>query len=395
METNGFLVDKEEIVITKHKLRDLVFELEKQMLDILGEKYVFQYTLTGEMSIKSNINFNSTEHLNNILFKKLGLQPIETTKTGKNKTNKKTLNILKGKHEFIEILEQYKTAQKLLNSFYETLENYIDPDTKIRTHFNDTGTRTGRLSSNSPNLQQLPKKNESLSIDVRKCFIASPGKKLIVADYSGQELRVLAQISNDTAMIEAFKSGKDFHQETANQFGVSRTIAKSINFGVAYGKSAKGFSNDWNCTEEEAQQFLDKYFNSFSGVKKSIDECAIFLRRNGYIKSLTGRRRRFSKNEKGYYPSSAYRQAFNFLIQGFSADMIRIAGIKLLNLKHRNPEWKMNIIACIHDEYVFEVTEKYINEAKTSIKETMESVVNFKVPIISEIGEGYNYGEAK
>lgn len=394
MNTNGFMVDKDLYKDIKIELEDYIKNKEIEMLDFLGIKYQIQHTLWGDVSIVSPIDINSSLQIRKILFEDLKIDSVGLTATGKEKTGKEFFYVMKDKHPFVKLLWEYKTARKLLNGFIEPFDSFIDVDGRIRSTFNDCGTRTGRLSSRNPNLQQLPNSKEGFP-EVRKLFVASHGKKLVVADYSGQELRVLAQVSGCEPMIKAFKEKKDFHQETADKFGVERKTAKSINFGIAYGKSAFGFSKDWNVTEEEAQGVLDKYFNSYPEVKNAIDDTTKLIKTQGYCATLTGRRRRFDKNEQGYYPNSVFRQGFNHLIQGFSADMIRIACVKVLNRIIKNPQWGAKMLATIHDEIILECCEDHVLEVRNMVKKEMEGAVRFKMPIIAEVDVGESYADAK
>jgi DNA polymerase-1 len=196
-------------------------------------------------------------------------------------------------------------------------------------------------------------------------------------------------------MIEAFKGGRDFHRETAEAFGVDRVKAKAINFGIAYRKGAYGFSKDWDVSEEEAQEVLNQYFEQFPEVKELMNETDQFLKEYKYVKTMTGRRRRFLTNEQGYFPNKSFREAFNFLVQGFSADMIRIAAIRCLNLIRRNPDWDLKMIFTVHDEIGFKVKEEYAGIACEAIKEAFENAVKLRVPVIAEVHSGNNYGECK
>lgn len=394
MNTNGFMINKELYKDIKIELEDYIKNKEVEMLDFLKVKYQIQHTLSGDVRIVSPIDINSSLQIRKILFEDLKVDSVGFTATGKEKTGKEFFYVMKDKHPFVKLLWEYKTARKLLDGFIEPFDSFIDSDGRIRSTFNDCGTRTGRLSSRNPNLQQLPNSKEGFP-EVRKLFIASHGKKLVVADYSGQELRVLAQVSNCEPMIIAFKEEKDFHQETADKFGVDRKTAKSINFGIAYGKSAFGFSKDWNVSEEEAQSVLDKYFSSYPEVKRAIDDTVKTIKTQGYCATLTGRRRRFDKNEQGYYPNSVFRQGFNHLIQGFSADMIRIACVKVFNKIIKNPQWGAKMLATIHDEIILECNEDHVLEVKDMVKKEMESSVRFKMPIISEVDIGESYADAK
>jgi len=398
METAGWLVDKDRISSITTEIKEEVFSLQKKMYDILGMKSEIQYKLDGSLELKGDLNLNSNDQLAKILFDKLGLEDTGVTTTGKRKTGREAIKKLKGKHVFVDLLEKYKVARKLLTAFFNPMPTFIDPDGRVRSSFNDCGTRTGRLSSRNPNIQQLPKKNEVFPIETRSCFIAPRGKKLIAADYSGQELRVLSQVTMDKGLISAFNSGKDFHQETADKFGVSRTQAKAINFGVAYGKGAYGFSKDWGTTEDEAQKFLDKYFSNFPMVKEAIEQTTKEVKQKGYVTNLVGRRRRFNKVKRDgneFYTRGMFREAFNFKIQGFSADMTRVAAIKVYNLCLKNKDWGMKILALVHDEVVVEVNEYYAGVAAEAIEKAMVTVAKLKVPLLAEVHIGNKYSEVK
>lgn len=396
MELEGVLVDWEKVRATTAQLKKELTSLEEQMYCCLEEGYSLQTSLYGdEVYIVGKYNFNSSQQLKEIIINKLGLTIDSTTPSGEASTGKNSLEALRGSHEFIDLLLKHRELSKLKNAFFEPLPRFRQKDDKVRCSFHDTGTRTGRLSSSEPNLQQLPKSSEHLNIGTRSCFIAPSGYRMITCDYSGQELRVLAHITGCEPMIKAFKEGADFHQATADRFGVDRTKAKAINFGVAYGKSAYGFSQDWGVTEEEAQKFLDDYFESFPEIKSKIEATIEQVKNQGWVSSLTGRRRRFVPNEQGYHPSSSFRQAFNFLIQGFSADMIRIAAIKCLNLIRRNPSWGLRMIFTVHDEVGFIVKEEHLEEAVRNIKDCFETAVKLRVPLVADVGIGDNYAEAK
>jgi DNA polymerase-1 len=400
MEINGILVDKQKVEDTTKDLIKLKKNLEIEMYTILGIRYELQANLlTGDVDVVCGLNLNSSQVLQKILFEELKLEVFETSKkTGKASTGKATIVKLKSSHEFVELLDKYRKVQKLLSAFYEPLPDHIQLDGRVRPSYRDTGTTTGRLSCSNPNIQQLPKDNKELGINVRSCFIATPGYKMISCDYSGQELRVLAEVTQDMGLIDAFNSGKDFHQETADKFGITRNKAKAINFGVAYRKQAYGFAKDWGCSEEEAQEFLDRYFQQFPDVKKTMEDTDNFLKRNGYVVSMFNRRRRFKKSTDGknfYYLRKDMREAFNFLVQSPSADMIRMAAVATYKLGQDNPVWDLKIISTIHDELNFEVKEQYAEESKNKIKECFANIVKFKVPMVSDANVGNNMGELK
>lgn len=394
MNRNGFYVNQELYEEFKAELEDYVINKNIEMLNYLGEKYQVQHTLTGDISVVSNLDINSSLQIREVLFERLGIESAGLTKSGKEKTGKEFIFKHKDKHDFVKMLYEYKIARKLLNGFIEPFKQFVDPDGRIRSSFNDTGARTGRLSSSGPNLQQLPNSKEGFP-EVRKLFTKPPGRKLVVADFSGQELRVLAQITGCKAMIDAFNGGKDFHQETADKFGVDRKTAKSINFGIAYGKTAFGFSKDWGTTEEEAQSMLDKYFAEFPEIHQAIKSTEQFIKRNGYVINRAGRKRRFKKNEQGYYPNSTFREGFNFLVQGFSADMIRVSCTKFYNKMNKHPEWKALMLATIHDEIIIECDEKYAEEVKKELVQSMVNSVKFDMPILVDCKIGDTYADCK
>jgi hypothetical protein len=278
---------------------------------------------------------------------------------------------------------------------------------------------TGNCSN--PNFQQFPKELEGFP-SLRDCFIVDKGYKMIASDYSGQELRVLAQLTQEPGLIDVFNKGKDLHLATANEFfnlnipesmlydnhpqfnemkelhKDARNRAKIINFGIAYGKGNFGFSQDFGISEAEAQEILDRYFKSFPRVKQAIDDTKREVQANGFVKTLTGRMRHFEMKEsygQRYYANSSFREAFNFKIQGFSADMIRLAAIKTFNTAKANPEWGMKMLMTVHDEIVYQVKEQYAEQARDAIKNDFEAAVKFVVPIVADVHIGSNYGGVK
>jgi DNA polymerase I len=413
MEINGMLVNKDMIRLKRERVQNEIYRLRTSLYQISG--------------VTEDFNFNSSKQLGELLFTKMELPILETTPSGKPATGTSVLEKLSKSSDFCKTLLQYKEYQKILTSYLgedsQILKN-IDEDGRVRPNFLDFGTVTGRLSCQSPNLQQLPKSQDTKpELDIRECFIAPSGKKLLTCDYSGQELRVLAEITKDESLIDTFQKGKDMHLSTANDFfnlGIPeealyennprfeeykkkfktfRNQAKTINFGIAYGKGAYGFSQDFGSTEQEAQEILDKYFASKPKVKESIERCYSQVKSQGYVTSMTGRRRRFkmemSRYGTRYYSNSSLRQSFNFLIQGFSADMIRMALIGVQKLIREHPEYELKIIATVHDEGVFEVKEEFTDIVALQVKNIFKKVVTFCVPIESEIGVGSNYSEAK
>lgn len=423
METIGITMDKAEIGKVTEELNTAILDFKLSMLETLGEKYSLQADLFGnKLDLISKINFNSLIDLRKILFEDLKLPIIEYTPTGKSCVGRVTLDKLYGKHPFVDILYKYKVAQKLLSSFFRPMPNFIDGDNKIRPSFHDTGTATGRLSCSSPNLQQLPAQNNRFPINTRGCFIVPPEHKMITCDYSGQEIRVMAEISKDSTLVDSLIKGQDMHLRIANQFynlnipdeclytthkeykkykkkfKSERTKAKCITFGLCYGKSAFGFAKDFDISEDEAQKIVDKYFEGMPQLRAAISGVKQQIKDTGIVTTMFGRQRHFQKIEKnGWvgYPNMAYRQGFNFLIQSASADMIRTALVKVYNESKKHPNWNLKCIATVHDELVAQVREEYAEEASKLIKECFESAIKFCVPIIADVQIGCDYGDSK
>lgn len=418
MQVNGVHVDKKKLEEYRNILSGKLLDLECSLHDELELDYEMQADLFGNLSIVTKHNFNSTQFLSHILFDKLGLEPVEKTPNGVDSVGKKTIYTYKDENDIVQKIYQHKKYSKLLHAFVESLPGFIEADGKIRPSMLDHGTRTGRLSCRDPNLQQLPKAEDG-DVSVRSCITVAEDEVMITCDYSGQELRVLSEITQEPVLIDTFNKGKDMHLSTANdffdldipeealyesnpdfdiykkRFKSERDKAKVINFGMAYGKGAYGFSKDFNISEEEAEGLLQKYFAALPKVRDSIERCHTDVREQGFICTLTGRRRRFVPDDKGYYPGSALRQSFNFLIQGFSADMIRIAANKTYKLKEQHPEWNLKFLFTVHDEIAYSVKKEYEQEAMQAIKENFENAVKFCIPIVADVSSGRDYNESK
>jgi len=418
METNGIKVDKNKVLEKTLRVEQQKINKELEFLRAIGVKAHVQMTFEGLPSVVSSFDINSPQHLRELLFNKYKLSPPGKTPGGLPTTNGKMLEVMKDAHPVIPTLLEYRKMAKLHTAFLKPLPEHINADGRVRSSFNNCGTRTGRISSNNPNLQQLPRPDND-PLQIRTLFEASDGYSMISCDFSGQETAVMAHVSNDESLIEILRQGKDMHLAVAKQFfklpipeeclykkhpefkeykekyDSERTKAKMITFGLAYGKSAFGFAQDFKITEEEAQGILDKYFAGFPKVKKAIDEAKKLVQKQGFVVSMTGRRRHFDKNEQGYYPNSAYREAFNFLIQGYSADMIRLATISVREKAKLYKHWNLRLLATVHDENVYEVKKEYLEEACSMIKDCFEKAVTLKVPVSSSLGIGANYGEAK
>lgn len=414
MESNGITLDLERIQDLRQRMFQLKIEYESKMLNLLGLKHIIQQTMFGDSEYNSPVNFNSSPQLIKII-ESFGLVLPFTTESDAKSVDKNTLIALSGKHPFIDLLRDYRTVEKLLNGFLDKLPNHICFDSRIRASFNNTGTVTGRLSSSNPNLQQLPKNKKSVGANIRECFVTSPGKKIVVGDYSGQELRVLTEVTKDPGLIECFLKGRDLHFTTANKifklgvpdevlfdshkdyesykskFKDERDKAKNkVVFPIIYGTTAFGVANSFGISEEKAQTYIDGFFSLYPKVKSAIFDTIKQLKTYGYVKNLVNRKRRFTEIN-GY----AIRQAFNFKIQGFSSDMIRLAAIKILDEICKHPEWNINFLLIVHDEVVLEVDEQYAEETRKLVKYCMETAVEFCIPIVADVGVGVSYSDAK
>lgn len=421
MEMNGINVDQPSLSEKTALLKELVFASQIKVLECAGVKPSIQMGLDGSRSIRASLDINSPQHLRELLYSKYKITPPATTKKGIPTTDRHALNAIKDQHPIVPLLLQYRKYAKLHTAFFEPLGKFIDGDGRVRPHFNDTGTHTGRLSCSSPNLQQQPKPKED-PLKTRALFVASPGFEIISCDYAGQEICILAHLSGDQTLIETLHKGYDLHLATARKFfnldipeealrkghvdykkyvelfKKQRDQAKVINFGIAYGKGAYGFAQDFKISEEEAQKILDDYFAGFPGVKRAIDAARFSVIKNGYVTTMTGRRRRFQKSERNgeqFYVRANFREAFNFLIQGYAADMIRIATARVRELGQKHPEWNLRMLATVHDENIYEVKKEYAEVAENEIRRTFESAVQLSVPIIAETGRGESYAEAK
>jgi DNA polymerase-1 len=349
-------------------------------------------------------NINSPKQLSEVLFDKLKLPVVKRTKTGLS-TDVEVLNALAQEHPLPKTILDYRELSKLQSTYVDALPALINKDTKkVHTSFNQTVTATGRLSSSDPNLQNIPIKTE-IGKKIRKAFIPSFKDGVIIsADYSQIELRILAHLSDDKGLIEAFKDGRDIHNYTASLiFGCKetevdearRSQAKTVNFGIIYGMSAYGLSKELNITPDLAKEFIDAYFLRYPKVNEYIQKQIAFARDNGYVLTMLNRRRYIPEinSENQNIRQFAERTAINTPIQGSAADIIKMAMIRIdEKLKIKNLKCKM--ILQVHDELVFDLPEDEVKEVSGIVKNQMESVIKLKVPIKVNISSGKNWMEA-
>lgn len=387
IEMNGFKIDREI-------LSEMSKELEGQLNTIIERIYF----LAGE-----EFNINSPKQLSEILFRKLGLKPTKRTKTGYS-TNVEVLEELSFQHELPREILEYRNLFKIKSTYLDTLPDLINPKTgRIHTSLNQTVTATGRLSSSEPNLQNIPIRGE-LGKRIREAFIAEKGNALLSADYSQIELRILAHLAQDEILVGAFKGGEDIHTRTATEiFGLPpesitpdmRRQAKTVNFGIIYGISPYGLSVELRIPFEKAKELIERYFERHKGVKDFIERNLKEAEEKGYVKTILCRQRHIPElmSQNSNVRQLGERLAINTPIQGSAADLIKLAMVNISKRFHgMNSNARM--ILQIHDELVFESPEEEIEQIKKVVKEEMEGVIEFSVPIKVDIGVGKNWSEA-
>jgi DNA polymerase-1 len=388
METTGVMTNRETLLTIGTELTAKLAILETTIYEIAGEKF----------------NINSPKQLGVILFEKIGLTPIKKTKTGYS-TAADVLEKLESEHEIISHILNYRQLGKLNSTYIEGLLKEIHEDGKIHTRFQQALTTTGRLSSINPNLQNIPVRLEE-GRKIRAAFVPSePGWYLFAADYSQIELRVLAHMSQDEKLIEAFREGADIHTKTAmDVFGVDkdsvtsdmRRAAKAVNFGIVYGISDYGLSQSLDITRKDAAQFIDTYLNSFPGVKQYMSDIVADAKRKGYVTTLMNRRRYLPEITSSNFNlrSFAERTAMNTPIQGSAADIIKKAMIEMAKrLEVEGMQTRM--LLQVHDELIFEAPEHEIEKLKEIVPEVMESALALDVPLKVDWAFGLSWYDTK
>ena len=386
MERAGFLVDGKALARFGEMLKQGI-DQEEQII----------YTLAGE-----RFNILSPKQLGHILFDRLGLPPVKKTKTGYS-TSAEVLEKLAPHHEIVAHILEYRQLTKLNSTYVEGLGKVIAPDGRVHTCFQNTVTATGRLSSTEPNLQNIPVRTP-LGAEMRTMFVAPAGRLLVDADYSQIELRLLAHISGDQALIAAFNSGEDIHTATAAQvFGVDRDqvtpdmrrAAKAVNFGIVYGISPFSLSQDIHVTVAQAKAYMDKYFAHYAGVRAYMDRVVEQGRADGYVSTLYGRRRWLPELKSSNFNTRAFgeRVALNMPIQGSAADIIKLAMLRV-DAALRDAGLAARLVLQVHDELIVECPEEEAEQVKELLKTEMESVAQLSVPLIADAKAGRTWAEA-
>ena len=386
MELAGFRVDANALQEMGEVLTAAIDALEQKI-----------YTYAGEF------NINSPKQLGEVLFDRLGLPAGKKTKTGWS-TNADVLDKLRPYHPIVGEVLEYRQYTKLKSTYVDGLLKVIGPDGRIHTSFQMTVTATGRLSSTEPNLQNIPTRTE-LGSQLRRMFVAEPGKVLVDADYSQIELRLLAHISGDAHMIEAFQSGEDIHTITASQvFGVApsdvtpamRRAAKAVNFGIVYGISAFSLSQDIGVTVAQAKDYMAAYFAKYDGVHRYMEQVVERAKADGYVETLMHRRRNLPEIKSSNYNMRSFgeRVALNMPIQGTAADIMKLAMVHVYDRLQRE-KLEARLIMQVHDELIVECPEGEVEQVKTLLTEEMERVMDLSVPLTAEAHSGKNWLEAK
>jgi DNA polymerase-1 len=388
MERHGIAIDVKKLHEQSEELGIKIAKLEEQVYEQSGQVF----------------NLGSPKQLQEILYGKLGLPALEKTPTGQPSTSEAVLNQLSDYHEIPKLILEYRSLSKLKSTYTDSLPLQIFEKTgRIHTSYHQAVTATGRLSSSDPNLQNIPIRTDE-GRKIRQAFVAKSGWCLISADYSQVELRIMAHLSKDPGFIKAFQDGADIHRYTAAEvFGVERTEvtdiqrrhAKAINFGLIYGMSAFGLAKQIHASREEAQRYINQYFDRYPGVKTYMDETRAKAKRQGFVETITGRRLYLpeinSKNRMQQQASE--RAAINAPMQGTAADLIKLAMISSQNWIDTVPD-KIKMVLQVHDELVFEVKQEFVEEASVVIKEKMMSALNLEVPLEVSVGVGNNWDEA-
>ena len=387
MERRGVLIDSDALFLQSNEIANRLSELEEQAYVLAGQPF----------------NLASTKQLQEILFDKLGLPVIQKTPKGAPSTNEEVLEELAFSHELPKVLVEHRGLSKLKSTYTDKLPQMVNSQTgRVHTSYHQAVTATGRLSSSDPNLQNIPIRNEE-GRRIRQAFIAREGFTVVAADYSQIELRIMAHLSQDQGLINAFTQGKDIHRSTAAEiFGVAldevtseqRRNAKAINFGLIYGMSAFGLSRQLGIGRADAQSYMDLYFKRYPGVQTFMHDIREKAKAQGYVETLFGRRLYLPdiNSSNGMRRKAAERVAINAPMQGTAADIIKRAMIQLDQKLQNDPDIAM--IMQVHDELVFEVRSEKIAFYSELIKTQMESAADLVVPLIVEVGQGTNWDEA-
>ena len=386
MELRGIKLEADKLKTYSGELKSRLNGIEEKIFELCGQSF----------------NINSTKQLQQILFGLRKLKPVKRTKTGYS-TDTAVLKELAEQDPIPQLVLQHRQLSKLKSTYVDALPLLINKRTgRVHTHFMQTGTATGRLSSNNPNLQNIPIREEE-GRKIRDAFVAEDGSVFLSADYSQIELAILAYLSKDTKLLEVFKRRGDIHRQTAALiFGIpeeevsssQRRIGKTINFGVIYGMSPFRLARDLKIPRKDAELFINTYFEKYSGVSNYIKNIVEEAEEKGYVKTIMGRKRKINGISSGNKTEkmAASRIAVNTPIQGSAADIVKIAMIKIFN-ELKNNNLKSSVLLQVHDELILEVPEKELKTVSNLVKATMENVVEIPIPLRVNIETGRSWGD--
>lgn len=389
MERTGVLIDAAKLKTQSVEITERLAELEKTAYDMAGEEF----------------NLSSPKQLQAILFEKMALPVVKKTPSGAPSTNEEVLQELALDYPLPKVILEYRGLAKLKSTYTDKLPRMINKATgRVHTSYHQAVTATGRLSSTDPNLQNIPIRNEE-GRRIRQAFIAPQGWTVVAVDYSQIELRIMAHLSNDKALVDAFTQGKDIHAATAAEIlGVTidqvsseqRRRAKAVNFGLIYGMSAFGLAKQLGIPRKEAQEYMDKYFERYPGVMQYMEDTRTLASEQGYVETLFGRRLHLPeiKSSNGMRRKAAERAAINAPMQGTAADIIKKAMLLVDEWIENEGDGKVRLLMQVHDELVFEVQESYLTEIESKIQNLMESAAELSVPLVAEVGHGDNWEQA-
>jgi DNA polymerase-1 len=388
MERNGVLLDRTKLEAQSQALGKEILTLEQKAYEAAGQPF----------------NLGSPKQIQEILFERQKLPVKKKTPSGQPSTDEDSLAELALDHPLPRLILEHRALSKLKSTYTDKLPKSINPTTgRVHTTYSQTTAVTGRLASNEPNLQNIPIRTPA-GRRIRECFIAPPGSKIVSADYSQIELRIMAHLSGDENLRRAFRDGEDVHRATAAEvFGVSlpqvdadqRRIAKVINFGLIYGMSSFGVAQNLGIDRGTAQTYIDRYFTRYPGAKRYMDETRRRAKEVGYVETVFGRRLWLPELKSGapVRRQAAERAAINAPMQGTAADLIKLAMIAVQGFLERQ-KLATKLIMQVHDELVLEVPERELDVVQTKLRELMQSVATLDVPLVVEIGVGDNWDKA-
>ncbi|EJM7847302.1 DNA polymerase I [Vibrio parahaemolyticus] len=389
IERTGVLIDDMKLSAQSVEIAARLEELEQKAYEIAEQEF----------------NMNSPKQLQAILFEKMGLPVVKKTPSGTPSTNEEVLQELALDYPLPKLILEYRGLAKLKSTYTDKLPKMINPSTgRVHTSYHQAVTATGRLSSTDPNLQNIPIRNEE-GRRIRQAFVAPAGYKILAVDYSQIELRIMAHLSGDQALLDAFSDGKDIHAATAAEImGVSidqvsseqRRRAKAVNFGLIYGMSAFGLAKQLGIPRGEAQAYMDKYFERYPGVMQYMEDTRSAAADKGYVETIFGRRLHLPeiKSRNGMRRKAAERAAINAPMQGTAADIIKKAMLLVDQWIQEEGNGRVKLLMQVHDELVFEVEESSLSEIESKVQKLMESAAELKVPLVAEAGHGDNWDQA-